>query len=150
MGPRGQPHLLSDRRVPGRRPMMSSVQPDDLSQHMRIAWVGLRAGGAVPFPITGHLQRVDRVDGVAGRDQRLHPRTAVSLDPHQHLVGLIGLTQMLRDQPVQHSDAGHPLRQPATGQQLGLPIFDLNVVVGLSPIVADEQHLSPPESANLA
>ena len=47
---------------------------------------------------------------------------------------------MLSDQLVQHRDPGQPLRQPTPGQHPAGLVFDLNVMVGLSPIVANKQH----------
>src|SRR4029434_1455823 len=47
---------------------------------------------------------------------------------------------MLSDQPVKQRDPGQTLRQPLPDQQPPGFVFDLNVVMGLSPIVADEQH----------
>jgi hypothetical protein len=52
------------------------------------------------------LQQIDRIDGVAGGDQRLHPRSPVGLDADHHLVGLgvvgqmVGHEGMQRRQPV--------------------------------------------------
>ena len=39
--------------------------------------------GHVALPVPRRLQRVDRIHRVPGRDQRLHPRTPVSLNPHR-------------------------------------------------------------------
>jgi len=47
---------------------------------------------------------------------------------------------MLRDQLVQRRNPRQPLRQPAAGQHPARIVFDLDVVVGLSPIVANKQH----------
>jgi hypothetical protein len=47
---------------------------------------------------------------------------------------------MLSDQLVKQRDPGQTLRQPLPDQQPPGFVFDLNVVMGLSPIVADEQH----------
>jgi hypothetical protein len=68
--------------------VMGPVQPNNLGQQMRIARIRLRPRGGVPLPIARHLQRVDRIDQIAGRQQCLHPRAAVGLDPHQHLIRL--------------------------------------------------------------
>ena len=51
---------LDQRRVPGDRPVVCPVQPDDLGQHVRIAGIALRARGRVPLPIPRHRHRVDR------------------------------------------------------------------------------------------
>ena len=140
MGPGGDLDVLGDLRVPGDRAVMGPVQPDDLGQQMRIRGVGLRPRRGVPLPIAGHLHRVDRIDHIAGGQQRLHPRPPLGLDPDQHLVRLARRVQMLRDQLMQRGDPGQPLRQPPPRQHPAGIVLDLDVVMGLSPVVADEQH----------
>ncbi len=141
MRPRRQPDLLGQHTVTGRRAVVRPVQPHDLGQHMRITGVRLRPRHRVAFSVPGRLQRVDRIDGVAGRDQRLDPWAAVGLDSDQHLVRLGALGQMVTDQAVQHRQPRYPLRKPAPHQQPALIILDLDVVMGLGPVIADEQHL---------
>ena len=41
---------------------------------------------------------------------------------------------------MQRRDPGQPLRQPPPDQHRAGIVFDLDVVMGLRPIVADEQH----------
>ncbi len=84
--------------VPGHRPVMGPVQADQLGQDVCVAGIALGAGDPVPFAVAGDLQWIDRVHGVAGRDQRLHARAAVGLDADDHLVGLGVLIQMVSDQ----------------------------------------------------
>src|SRR4051794_11928412 len=98
------------------------------------------------FPVAGRLQRVDRIDGVTRGDQRLHPRAPVGLDPDQHLLGLRTLLQMVPDQGVQYREPLDPLGEPAADQQPAVVVFDLDVVMGLSPVIADEQPLCSPSS----
>jgi hypothetical protein len=50
---------------------------------------------------------------------------------------------MLRDQLMQHRDACYPLRQPTPGQHPASLVFDLDVMVGFSPIVPNKQHPAP-------
>ena len=50
---------------------------------------------------------------------------------------------MLRDQLMQGGDPGQPLRKPPPGEHPTRLVFDLNVMVGLSPIVANKQHRAP-------
>ena len=47
---------------------------------------------------------------------------------------------MLSDQLVQRRDPGQPLRQPPPGQHPAGLVFDLDVVMGLGPVITDEQH----------
>ena len=74
MRPGDQLDRLGQRRVPGDRPVMGVVQPDDLGQHVRVPSIGLRPGRGVPFPVAGHRHRVDREHLIPGRDQRGNPR----------------------------------------------------------------------------
>ena len=119
---------------------MSPIQAHQLSQHVRIAGIALGAGGAVPLSVARHLPRVDRVDEVAGSDQRLHPRPTVGLDPDDDLVGLGVLIEMVGDQGVQRGQPRHTLGQPPTGQPPAGLVEQLHVVMGLGPVVSQEQH----------
>lgn len=47
---------------------MRPVGADRLGQHLRVPRVALGPRGAVPLAVAGGLQRVDRVDGLAGRE----------------------------------------------------------------------------------
>jgi hypothetical protein len=103
-------HRLGEFRVAGDWPVMRPVGADQLGEDVRVARVALRSAGAVPLAVAGDLQRVDRVDGVAGGDQGLHPRAAVGLDPDHDVSGLGVLAEMVGDQRVQRRDPLHPLR----------------------------------------
>jgi hypothetical protein len=105
VGAREHLYVLGQRRVPGHRAVVGAVQADELGEHMCVAGIALRAGRSVPFAVARHLQRIHRVDGVAGRDQRLHPRPAVGLDADHHLVALGILGQVIGDQGVQRRQA---------------------------------------------
>ena len=108
--PRRQPDLLGQHTVTSRWTVVGPVKPDDLSEDVRIAGVGLRPRHPVAFPVPRRLQRVDRVDGVTGGDQRLHPRTPIGLDPHDHLVGVGVQIGMLAQQLVEACHPGQPFR----------------------------------------
>jgi len=47
---------------------------------------------------------------------------------------------MIGHQPMQSADPGYPLRQATTRQHPTLVVLHLDVVMGLRPIVPDEQH----------
>jgi hypothetical protein len=51
---------------------------------------------------------------------------------------------VLGQQRVQLPDPGQALRQPAFREPLTLLVEHTDVVVGLSPIIPDEDHRSPP------
>jgi hypothetical protein len=76
--------------VTAHRAQRVPFQAHHVGQGVRVSSVALATRAAFGFPEPGHLQRVDRVHRVAGRDQRLHPRTPVGLDPdhHLHLAGV--------------------------------------------------------------
>src|SRR6266496_3250653 len=48
--------------------------------------------------------------------------------------------QVLGQQRVQTRDPGHTLRQPATGQPPTGLILHLDIVMGLGPVITNEQH----------
>jgi hypothetical protein len=139
MRPREDLHVLGDRGVPGDRTVVGTVEPHQLGQHVRVPGVALGAGDAVAFPVPGGLQRVDRVDAVAGREQRLDPGATVGLDPDQNLIRLV-IGQMISHQGVHRGDPGHPLGQPPPHETLTVLIDDLDIVMIFGPVVTDEQH----------
>ena len=86
MGAGGDLDVLGELAVAGDRAMMRPVLPDELSQQMRIGRIRLRPRRGVPFPIPGHLHRIDRKHHIAGRQQCLHPRPTLGLNSDQHLI----------------------------------------------------------------
>ena len=76
----------------------------------------------------------------------LHPRPTLSLDPHHHLVRLAGRVEMFGHQLVQHADPGQTLQQPSADQEPARVVLDLDVMMGLGPVVSDEQHPQPPST----
>ena len=59
--------MFGDLAVAGDPAVMRPIQPDDLGQQMRIRGIRLRPRRGVPFPIPGHLQRVNRKHHIASR-----------------------------------------------------------------------------------
>lgn len=98
--------------VPGHGAQLVGVGAHHVGQRVRISGVALGPRGAMPLPIAGDLHRVDREHPISGRNQRRHPRTAVGLDPHQHLprAGLVIGIGELADQRMQPGDPGYALR----------------------------------------
>jgi hypothetical protein len=130
--------------VAGHRPQLAGVGAHHAGHGARISLIALGTGGAVPFPVPGHLPRVDRVDGIAGRAQRRHPQAPVRLDADRHLTRLGVRAGELADQRVQPGDPGDPLRQPRPGQHLTLLVLQLDIVMIFRPVIAGEQHTSLP------
>jgi hypothetical protein len=133
-------HLLGHRGVPRDRPMMGPVQAHHLGQDMRIPRVRLRPGHPVPLAVTGDLQRVDRKHRIPSRDQRLHPRAAVGLDPHHDIARLILLAEVITDQGMQPLQAKHALGQAPTSQDPTGLIDQLDIMMSFGPVITDEQH----------
>jgi len=73
-------------------------------------------------------------------------RATIGLDPDQHPLRFVAITEMISDQRVQPGDPDDPLRQPATGQPSTGLVHDLDVVMGLGPVITDEQHCGLPRS----
>ena len=59
--------------VPGDRPMVVAVGADQIRQHLGVTGVGLRSRDVMTIAIARNRERVDRVQLIARRDQRLHP-----------------------------------------------------------------------------
>ncbi len=136
---------LSFRAVPGHGPQLVPLGPHHVREGVRISGVALGTRGAVTLLEPRHLPRVQPIHLVPGRNQRLHPQAPVSLDRDHHLAR-VTVVQVLADQLVQPGDPGDPLGQPPGGQLAALLVLDLHIVVILSPVIPDEQHLSsPPE-----
>jgi hypothetical protein len=96
--------------VAGDRAVRGPVQAHQLRQDVRVARVALGARGAVPLPVAGDLQRVDRMHLIARCQQRTHPRAPVGLDPDHHLPRLGILSQARGEQLVQPGDPNDPSR----------------------------------------
>jgi hypothetical protein len=60
------------------------------------------------------------------------------------LIRLVVIAEVIRDQSVQVSNAGYSLRESPASQHLAVPVLQLDVVMGLSPVVPEKQHLSKP------
>ncbi len=136
--------------VAGRWAQLAGVGPHHIREHVRVTAVALRAGHAVPLPVPGRLQRVHREHGVAGGDQRGHPRAVVSLDPDDHLRLVRLLAQVSADQPVQLRHPGRALRHPLSRQHLPGLVHHLDVVMVLRPVITYEQphQFSPQQCRN--
>jgi hypothetical protein len=76
--------------VRGDRPVIVAVGADQIRQHLGIASVRLGARHVVAIAVAGHGQRVDGVDLIARRRQRVHPQAPVGFDAHHHLGGIFG------------------------------------------------------------
>jgi hypothetical protein len=102
----------------------------------------------VAFAVAGHRHRVDREHRIARGEQRAHPRTAVSLDPNDHLIGrehpgldVHGLVvEMLGNQLMKPGHSDYALRQPGPNQPLPGGVKDLHIVVVLGPVITHEQR----------
>ena len=147
MSPRGQLDRLGLRRVPGGRAVMRPVQPDDLSQQMRIRGVRLRPRRRVPFPVAGHRHRAGREHLIPGRHQRGDPRATLGPGPGLHPPGSLTrrqvsplLRQKAGDQRVQLRHPRQALRQPPPRQPPPIPGDDPHIMMIFSPVITGEQH----------
>ena len=77
--------------VTGDRAVVVTIGADQIGEHLGVARVGLRSRDVVAVAITRDRERVDRVQLIARRDQRLHPQTAIGLDPDHHLVRIVSV-----------------------------------------------------------
>jgi hypothetical protein len=72
--------------------------------------------------------------------QRLHPRTPLSLNPHRRLKINSIVAGVRSNHHVQPVDPSHTLRQPCPGQHSASLILHLNVVVIFRPIITNKKH----------
>jgi hypothetical protein len=105
------------------------ISADQVRQQPPITRIALSTRRRVPFPVTGHRHRVDRIHPVTRRDQRSRPRAPVGLDPSHHLARAITLGHMADDQLMQPGDPGHALRQPGPGQPPASLIHQPDIVM---------------------
>jgi hypothetical protein len=74
------------------------------------------------------------------RHEGCHEQASVSLDPHHHLTRLL---DVVADQVMEAGDAFHTLRKTATPEAFAVLALHADVVVGLSPVHPDKDHLDP-------
>jgi hypothetical protein len=84
MGPGEQLYGVHQVAVPGDLPVVISIEPDDLSQHVGVGGIGFGARCRMPLPVPSRRQRVDREHLVSSGAQRPDPRAAVGFNPHHH------------------------------------------------------------------
>jgi hypothetical protein len=94
--------------VGGDRAVLVTVGTHQIGQHQRVARIALGPSRGVPVAVPAHAHRVDRIDVIAGLDQRRDPHAAVGLDPDHHLARL---ASVLGQQRVQLGDPSHAFSQ---------------------------------------
>ena len=62
----------------------------------------------------------------------------------QDLIRLVGLTQMIRDQRMQGRQPDDTLRQPTPSQHHAGLVDQLDIMMGLRPVIPYEQQPSAP------
>ena len=138
---RAREHLdrLSQRAVGRHCAVLMAIGAHEIGQHPRVAGIALCARYGVPVAVATGGQRIDRVDRVPGLEQRRDPQAAVGLDPDHDLARLGCVLGQQRVQLPDPCEAlGHaPLREP-----LAVLVEHADVVVGLSPVIPDEDHRS--------
>jgi hypothetical protein len=147
MGPGHQFDCFGESAVTGNLAVVGVVQAHDLGEDVGVTGVGLRARGGMSFAVSGHGHRVDREYLVARGEQRLHPGSAVGLDPDLHPCGGVRRLEvrprgghMLRDQRMQPADALQTLGQSGTGQPTSVVVEELDVMVVFGPVISDPDH----------
>ena len=137
--PRQELHRLRELGVAGDWAVVVAVGPDQVGEHLRVAGVGLRSRDGVALAIAGSRHRVDRVELIAGGDQRVHEQAAVGLDAdHDRLV----LAGVLGDELVQLGDPDHAVGDPTLCEHRPVACHHAAVVVVLGPAHSDKEHRS--------
>jgi hypothetical protein len=91
MRPGQQLDRLGQRAVASDLAVVVAVGADQVGQHLGVPAVGLGPGAAMPTAVAAHGVRVDRIDLVAGRQQRAHQQAPVGLDPDRDLGRVLGM-----------------------------------------------------------
>lgn len=118
-------------------PVVVTVRADQIGEHLRIARIGLGAGGGVTVAVPGDRERVDGVDAVTRLEEGSDEQPAVDLDADHDLGRILGV---LGHYGVQATDAFGPVRHSPLGQDPALLIQHTHVVVRLGPIDPNEDH----------
>ena len=126
--------------VAGHRTVLVAIGTHQVCQHLHVAGIALGARHRMAVAVATAGQRIDGIDRVARRHQRPDPQPAVGLDPDYHLRWGLG---ELGQQRVQLSDARGALGEVPPDQALALLVKHHHVVMGLRPIVPDEDHRAP-------
>ncbi len=126
-------------RVGGDQPMVVAVGAHHVGEHLGVAGVGLGAARRVTVAIARRRHRVDRVELVAGGHQGADEEPPVRLDADHHRRWIIDVRA---NELVEAGDALYPLGQAGLGQSSALLVGHMHVVVGLSPVHSNKDHLS--------
>jgi hypothetical protein len=143
MGPGQHLDRLGQIAVAGHGAVQVAVGAGQAGQHPGVTRIRLRARGREPLPIPRRGHRVHGQHRVPGRHQRPHEQTPIGLRGDHD----IGRTlHVARDQFMEPGHALDPFGQPATRQPAALAVLDMNVMVGLSPVVTNKHcpHRQPP------
>jgi len=130
-------------RVARHRPVVVPIGSHQVREHLGVARIRFGSRGHVAFAVATGCQRVDRIDLVAGGQQRSHQQPPVGLDPNDDLVGL---RRVLGQQRVKLTHALEAFRNPSLGQDRAYLVQHADVVVRLRPINADEDFQPAPPS----
>ena len=131
-------YRLGQFAVSGDQPVILPVGANQLGEHLGVARVGLGSRDGVAFPVPTGSKGIDRKQLVSAGNQGFNEQSPVGLDAHHHLGRFSG---MIGNQGMELADALKPFRHPSFGENLALLIQDAQIVMGLSPVVTDEDQL---------
>jgi hypothetical protein len=121
--------------------MIVPVGPHEVGEHLGIARIGLGSRGRVAIPIVRRRHRVDRIDLVAGRQQRIDDQATVDLDAHGYRFFVIA--GVLGHQRMKIAGPGHAVGNPRFAKHLSALGHHAHVVMDLGPVHSyKEQHSS--------
>jgi hypothetical protein len=132
---------LGQRAVTGDRPVVVAVGADQVGQHLGIASIRLGPGTAMPAAVAADGMGVDRIDLVAGGQQRPDQQTPVGLDSDRHLPWVLC---MGGHQLMQLAHPNQAIRDPASCQNAAILVEQAQVMVGLAPVHPEKQYDRPP------
>jgi hypothetical protein len=142
MGSGQRPQGLQALRVGGQGAVVVAIGPDQVGEHLGVGRVRLGPRGGVSLAVAGHGQRVQRIEGVAGGQQPAHEQPALGLDADHHLLGRSPLAQVRSHQLMHPPKALQAVGHAGAAQGLASLVHEQDVVIGLSPVHPQEQHLA--------
>jgi len=123
--------------VTGDHAVVQPVRAHEVGERLGVAGVGLRARAHVALAVARQSQGVDRVEAVAGRDERLDEQAPIGLDADDHLVSI---RRVRRERSMQSRHPREAVRDALPHQDRSCVVDDTDVVVGLGPVDPHVDH----------
>jgi hypothetical protein len=104
------------------RAMVLTVSAHEVGQDLGVTGIGLRPRRVMALSVARRGHGVDPVDLIARGDQCGHDKTTVLFDADDHLVRVIVVDQVLRDQRVQFTETDEAVGDSFSSEHLALSV----------------------------